>query len=317
MRLLESVPNVSEGRDADVVAAIGDAFASAGAHLLDTHSDADHHRSVFTLVGDDRPLEDGLVAGVAAARAAIDLRRHDGVHPRVGAVDVVPAVPLARGDAGRAEVVARSVARRLGEDLGMTVFLYGSLADGRRPAFYRRGGSDELGRRLAAGEVVPAHGLPVLDPRVGAVLVGVRAQLLAFNLELDGTLVVAQEVAAVVRESSGGLPGVQALGLRLAHGPVQVSTNVVDLEATMPHVLVDRIVEEAETRGARVGRGELVGLIPAASVAAAARAHGVGTPLDADGVPTDRALGAAARALRLERLDPDRVLEWHLARIEG
>jgi len=316
MRLLESVPNVSEGRDAAVVAAIGDAFASAGAHLLDTHADVDHHRSVFTLVGDDRALEDGLVAGVASARTAIDLRRHDGVHPRVGAVDVVPVVPLARADVGRAEAVAHSVARRLGEELGVTVLLYGTLADGRLPAFYRRGGPGELGRRLDAGELVPAHGPTGLDPGAGAVLVGVRAPLLAFNVELDGTLAVAQEIAVVVRESSGGMPGVQALGLRLASGVVQVSTNVVDLEATSPHALVERIVQEAEARGARVGRGELVGLIPAASVAAAAFASGVRAPLGADGVPTDRALRTAARALLVDRLEPHRVLEWHLARIE-
>jgi len=117
---------------------------------------------VFTLVGDDRGLEDGLVAGVAAAREAIDLRRHDGVHPRVGSADVVPVVPLRPDDSGRAEAVARAVARRLGDDLGATVFLYGSLADGRRPAFYRRGGPGELQRRIDAGELTPAHGPALL-----------------------------------------------------------------------------------------------------------------------------------------------------------
>jgi glutamate formiminotransferase len=312
MRPLESVPNVSEGRDAAVVEAVGAAFGSAGSRLLDTHLDADHHRAVFTLVGDDRALEDGLVAGVAAARKAIDLRRHDGVHPRVGAADVVPVVPLAPGDTGRAEGVARAVARRLGDELGATVFLYGALVGGRRPAFFRRGGPAELQRRIDAGELTPAHGPALLDAGAGAVLVGVRAPLLAFNVELLGPLEVAEEVAAAVRESSGGLPGVQALGLQL-RGAVQVSTNIVDLNAPAPHVLVERIVREAEARGTAVGRGELVGLVPAASVAAAAAAAGVADPLAPNGVPTADALVAAARALRLDRLEPDRVLEWHLA----
>lgn len=313
MRPFESVPNVSEGRDAAVVAAIGDAFASAGARLVDVHVDADHHRSVFTLLGDDRAVEDGLLAGVAEAARRIDLRRHDGVHPRVGATDVVPIVPLARGDVGRAETVARAVARRIGVELDLPVFLYGTLGDGRRPAFYRRGGPAELQRRVESGELVPAEGPTTLDQRAGAVLVGVRAPLLAFNLELDAPLDVAHAIAVAVRESSGGLPGVQALGLQLRDGAVQVSTNVVDLEAMVPHLLVERVVAEAEARGARVGRGELVGLVPAGSVAAAALAGGVADPLDARGLPTLEALTAAASMLRLDALAPDRVLEWHLA----
>ena len=211
---LESVPNVSEGRDLAVVASLGAAFAGSGARLLDTHVDADHHRSVFTLVGDDRALEDGLVAGVEAARRVVDLRAHDGVHPRVGAADVVPVVPLDSGDLDRAEAVARAVARRVGEELELPVFLYGSLGGGLRPAFFRRGGPDELQRRIDAGELSPAYGPARLDSRAGAVLVGVRRPLLAFNLELHGTLDVAREIAAAVRHSSGGLPGVQALGLR-------------------------------------------------------------------------------------------------------
>ena len=313
MVVLESVPNVSEGRDHSVVAAIADAFASAGARVLDTHVDTDHNRAVVTLVGDERALEDGLVAGIDEARRLIDLRRHVGVHPRVGAADVVPVVPLDRGDVAAAVAIARSVARRVGEELGLPVFLYGVLADGRRPAFYRRGGPEVLQARVDAGELAPAQGPSRLDPRFGAVLVGVRAPLLAFNLELGGSLAEAAAVAAAVRESTGGLPGVQALALELGHAHgVQLSTNVIDLDVTSPHVLVERVVEEAAARGLDVGVGELVGLIPAASVAQAATAAGVTEPLDASGVPTPVALETAARALRLERLDADRVLEWHL-----
>ena len=312
MALLESVPNVSEGRNASAVAAIAEAFSGAGARMLDTHVDGDHNRAVITLVGDDRGVEEGLVAGIDEARRRIDLQTHEGVHPRVGAADVVPVVPLAPAHLGRAVDVALAVGSSVGDELGLPVFLYGEIGDGRRPAFFRRGGPGELQRRVDAGELEPAFGPRRLDPAAGAVLLGVRAPLVAFNLELLGTLDVARDVAAAVRESSGGLPGVQALGLRLGAGRIQVSTNVVDLDATPPHVMVERIVAEAAARGAEVGRGELVGLLPARCVAVAARAEGIENPLDDRGVPAQPALDAAGRALRLSRLDADRVIEWHL-----
>lgn len=313
MPLLESVPNVSEGRDSSIVAAIAMAFASSGARVLDTHLDGDHNRAVITLLGSDSALEDGLVAGIAEACRRIDLRRHDGIHPRAGAADVVPLVPLVPDDGALAAAVAMALARRVGEEVGVPVFLYGEIGGGRRPAFFRRGGPEELQRRIDSAELTPAFGPRRLDPRSGAVLVGVRAPLLAFNLELHGTLETAEQVAVAVRESAGGLPGVQALGLRLGDGSAQVSTNVIDLNATSPHAMVERIAAEAQARGAQLGRGELVGLIPAASVAAAAEAVGVARPLDVRGVPTAAALEAAARALRLDRLDANRVLEWHIA----
>jgi glutamate formiminotransferase / 5-formyltetrahydrofolate cyclo-ligase len=312
MPLLESVPNVSEGRDRGAVDAIAAAFASRGARLLDIHVDPDHHRSVVTLVGDERALEDGLVAGIHEARRRIDLRVHEGAHPRVGAADVVPVVPLVPTDLARAVAVAHAVARRVGDELRLPVFLYGEVGGGRRPAFFRRGGLEELGRRIAAAELAPPHGPSQLDPRSGAVLVGVRAPLVAFNLALRGSLADAQAIARAVRESSGGLPGVQALGLALG-AAVQVSTNLVDLDATPLHGLVDRIVAEAGARGASVGSGELVGLLPARCVVEAAEARGVAEPLDA-GLPSEEALGAAQDALRLASLTADRVLEWHLRR---
>ena len=230
MALLESVPNVSEGRDAGLVAAIGEALCSAGAALVDVHRDPWHHRSVFTLLGEGAALADGLVAGLALARARIDLAGHEGAHPRVGVVDVVPLVALAPEDEAAADVVALQVAERAGAELGLPVFLYGRLSEGRRPAFYRAGGVDELRRRVDAGELRPAFGPERVDARSGAVLVGSRMPLVAFNVVLDGPLEVAREVAAAVRASSGGLPGVQALGLQLGDGRVQVSTNVVDVE---------------------------------------------------------------------------------------
>lgn len=261
--MLEAVPNVSEGRRDDVVSAIGDAFGR-GVEVLATHSDADHHRSVFVLVGDDDELIEALLAGIAAATALIDLREHAGVHPRVGAADVVPLVPLVRDDMPRAEQSARVLARRVGAELGLPVFLYGEIGEGRRPAFFRRGGLDELRARVDAGELVPDEGPAHIDPRSGAVLVGARHLLIAYNLELTtDEISVAREIAAAVRHSSGGMPGLQAIGLELAtSGRAQVSMNVIDIEAAPLHEVVERVRSEARARGVEIARGELVGLVP-------------------------------------------------------
>src|SRR5262249_54683264 len=154
------VPNVSEGRDGDVIAALADAF-STSARLLDVHSDVDHNRSVFTLAGaegDDDALVGSLLAGIAAAREAIDLGRHEGVHPRVGSADVVPLVPVRAADMHRACAAASTLGERVGAELGLPVFLYGEVGGGRRPAFFRRGGPEELQRRVDAGELHPDFG---------------------------------------------------------------------------------------------------------------------------------------------------------------
>jgi glutamate formiminotransferase len=271
MTLLESVPNVSEGRNAATIAAIGAAFGE-GARLLDTHSDADHHRSVFTLVGDASSLVDSLVAGIARAVELIDLRHHHGVHPRVGAADVVPVVPLVPADMPLAITVAREVGERAGDTLGIPVFLYAESGGGRRPAFFRRGGTEELQRRVDAGEVRPDFGPSRLHPTAGAVLVGARRLLVAFNLELErGGLEDARGIAAAVRGSSGGMEGVQAIGLQLpGSGRIQVSVNIVDVERASLADVVARVRDEALQRGAVVGSGELVGLLPESQVAAPA-----------------------------------------------
>jgi glutamate formiminotransferase/glutamate formiminotransferase/formiminotetrahydrofolate cyclodeaminase len=276
--VLEAVPNVSEGRDAGVVAAVGAAF-ERHAVLLGVHSDTDHHRSVYTLAGGDGEIVDALVAGVATAVELIDLRAHEGVHPRVGAADVVPVVPLEPGDMPRAAGAAREVGRRVGDELGLPVFLYGEVGVGRRPAFFRRGGLDELRRRVETGELVPDEGPARIDPRSGVVLVGAREPLVAYNLELaTGDLAVAKEIAAAVRESGGGMPGVQAIGLLLASsGRAQVSMNVIDVDRAPLHEVVERVRAEARARGAEVLSGELVGLVPA-RVVLAAEAAGVDLP---------------------------------------
>jgi len=248
-RPLESVPNFSEGRDRATIEALADALGGK-ARLLDVHADADHNRSVFTLVGSAEDLVESLLAGIAVARERIDLRRHEGAHPRVGAADVVPLVPLVPDDLARAREAALALAERVGGELGLPVFLYGELGGGRGPAFFRAGGTDELARRVAEAELAPDYGPARLDERAGAVLVGARRPLIAFNVNLRGSLGVAREVAAVVRERDGGFPGVRALGLELpSAGLVQVSMNVEDYEAAALHEIVARVEQEAAARG--------------------------------------------------------------------
>jgi glutamate formiminotransferase len=270
---LESVPNVSEGRDLAVVDAIGAALA-AHARLLDVHTDVDHNRSVFTLVGEDGALVEALLAGVACARDRIDLRAHQGAHPRIGAADVVPIVPLRSEDMPRACDAALEVGRRIGDELGLPVFLYGELAPERGPAFFRRGGPEELQRRIDAGEVVQDFGPATLDPAAGGVIVGARRPLIAFNVNLVGTNVqAAQEIARVIRERDGGFPGVRALGLELLEaGHAQVSMNVEDWEAAGLHEIFAAIAREAAARGVEIAGAELVGLMPAGAAAVAAGA---------------------------------------------
>jgi glutamate formiminotransferase len=269
--LLESVPNVSEGRDADTIAAIGDAFATR-ARLLDTHIDVDHHRSVFTLVGEGADLVEALVAGVSEARSRIDLRRHDGIHPRIGAADVVPIVPLRAEDMPRATEVALEVADRVAAELSLPVFLYGAVGAGRRPSFFRSGGTAGLQARIASGEVVPDRGPARLDPTAGGVIVGARPPLVAFNVDLlTDDLEVARAVAARVREAGGGLPGVRALGLALPRQRrVQVSLNVEDVAVPLAEV-VEQVVSLAHEHGVAAGDAELVGLLPLSVALRAAR----------------------------------------------
>jgi len=288
-RPLESVPNFSEGRDRATLDALAEAL-DGSATLLDVHSDADHNRSVFTLVGDEAGLVNALLAGIACARERIDLREHEGAHPRIGAADVVPLVPISPDDMPRARAAGTEVAGRIGDELGLPVFLYGELAPGRGPAFFRRGGPAELQRRIDAGEVRPDFGPSQLHESAGAVLVGARRPLIAFNVNLHGELEAAREVAAVVREKDGGFPGVRALGLDLpSAGLVQVSMNVEDWEAAALHDIVARVEREAASRGATVVGSELVGLMPAGAAAAAAGAM-----------------------LRIEGFDSSRVLELRL-----
>ena len=270
---LEAVPNFSEGRDRSAIDAIGKALASR-ARLLDVHVDPDHHRSVFTLAGQEDELIEALLAGIACACERIDLREHEGAHPRVGVADIVPLVGVRPEDMGRARTAALELAVRIGEGLGLPVFLYGELGAARGPAFFRSGGLAALEQRLETGELAPDRGPAGLDRAVGAVLVGARRPLVAFNVDLrTDDLEVAREIAAVVRDAGGGFPGVRALGLALpSRGIVQVSMNVEDPERVDLHEIVARVGAEAAARGVETAGSELVGLLPADAVAAAARA---------------------------------------------
>lgn len=290
---LESVPNVSEGRDAGVVEAIGGALA-AHARVLDVHTDIDHNRSVFTLVGDEQQLIEALLAGIGCARERIDLRTHAGVHPRIGAADVVPIVPVVPSDMERARTTALELARRIGEELALPVFLYGELAPERGPAFFRRGGPVELQRRIDAGELAPDFGPSQLDPSAGGVIVGARRPLIAFNVNLVGAdIEAARAIARTIRERDGGFPGVRALGLVLEQaGHAQVSMNVENWEAAALHEIVAAIEREAAVHGVKVAGAELVGLMPAGAAAAVA-----GAALRIDGFD-------ASHLLELRLLEP-------------
>jgi glutamate formiminotransferase len=258
---LLAVPNVSEGRDPAAIDAIAHAFGDR-ARVLDVHTDPDHHRSVFTLAGEPGALANALLEGAREAVARIDLRAHDGAHPRVGAVDVAPLVHLDTEDEGAACAEALVTADLLAEELNLPVFLYGPLAGGRTRAELRRGGIEELARRMSEGELVPDFGPELPHDTAGVTLVAARRPLVAFNLELapPADVQTARTIAASIREGGAeGLPGLRAIGLELAsrRGVAQVSCNVEDPGATSLAAVVDAV-----RRHAQVSRGELVGLAP-------------------------------------------------------
>lgn len=268
MRQLLAVPNVSEGRDADRITAFEGAF-SVGANLLDRHSDPDHDRTVFTLAAGSTPLRDALLAGAEQAVETLDMGRYRGLHPAVGALDVCPVVwpgPEAH-EAARTEAV--EVAAQIG-GLGVPVFFYGELAS--RPehaerAYFRNGGLAELWLRMEGGELRPDYGPRLPHRTAGVTLVTARPPLAAFNIELDSDDVeVARSVAAGLRESGGGPPGVRAIGLVLSSGRTQVSTNVHDPFTVPLAEVVARVADLAGPLGAVPVEAEVVGLVPEAAL---------------------------------------------------
>jgi glutamate formiminotransferase/glutamate formiminotransferase/formiminotetrahydrofolate cyclodeaminase len=261
--LLLAVPNVSEGRDLATLEAIERALAPA--RFLDLHTDPDHHRAVFTLAAPQGQLSSALVNLARAATDRIDISSHEGIHPHVGALDVMPIVYLDGERRGAACAELLTAAGRVGDELEVPVFLYGELAtrpEQRERADIRRGGPAALSRRIESGELVPDFGPRRAHPTAGAILASARPPLVAFNVDLDTDDVeLAKAIAADLRESGGGLPGVRALGLYLEdRHRAQVSTNVHDHRAVPLRELVERVRERAP-----VAEAELIGLAPRAA----------------------------------------------------
>lgn len=294
--LLLAVPNVSEGRDETRIVSLERSFAT-GVELLDRHSDAYHNRTVITLAGTPEALVAALVSGAAETTRAINMEAHQGVHPAIGALDICPLVWVSPGDRDVARAVALDLADEIGE-IGIPVFLYGELASGAEHverAYFRNGGLAELWLRMEAGELRPDRGPDQPHRTAGATLVTARPPLGAFNIELDSDDVeIARSVAAGLRESGGGLPGVRAIGLPLSGDRAQVSTNVHDPTAVPLAVVVERVRELATPLGAHPVEAELIGLVPAAALS---------------GYPED---------VPIRDFDPDlRTIEARLATLSG
>ena len=297
LRLVEAVPNVSEGRRAGVLQELAAvAGAVRGAHLLDWSADPSHNRSVFTMAGSANGLAAAVLRLVAVAVRHVDLRRHRGEHPRMGAVDVVPFVPLGDTPMGDCVDLARRVGREIADRFGIPVYWYEAAAvdDRRRPLeAVRRGQFEGLPAKMRDPGWGPDCGPATPHPSAGASAVGARAPLIAFNVNLTtDDLAAARRIAGRIRERDGGLPGVKALGIRLGHrGIAQVSTNIVDYRRTSLETVVDAVTSEAGALGVEVGGTELVGLVPA------------------DALPS-----AGVERLRIVGFTPDRVLDVRLRR---
>jgi glutamate formiminotransferase len=300
--LLECVPNVSDGRDAAKVREIAAAFTSAGGTLLDVSSDPDHNRSVITFAGTPEEVVEGAVRGTRAALERIDLTRHAGEHPRMGAADVVPFVPLGAATMPDAVRAAERAAERIAKELEVPTFLYGDAA--RRPerhdlAAVRRGEFEGLLHQVPADPTrAPDFGPARLHPTAGATAVGARFFLIAYNVNLaTEDLALAKRIAREVREKDGGLPGVKALGFALLdRGQVQVSMNLVDYRKTSPIVVFDAIAAKAKDAGVEVVGSELVGLIPEA-----AAPHGFAEHVGLLGFSPDQVIEQKLKRLRAGR----------------
>jgi glutamate formiminotransferase len=293
--LVEAVPNFSEGRRPAVIDAIADAIQSAGAYLLDRTSDWDHHRTVLTVAGPPDAVMEGLFRAVAMAARHINLFEQRGAHPRLGATDVVPLVPLRHISMEECITLAHTLGRRIGEELQLPVYLYEAAAirpERRNLADVRRGEFEALLADIHTEERKPDFGPAHLGP-AGAVIVGARPILIAYNIFLDSSdVTIAQRIAKAIRASSGGFPAVKALGL-LVDGRAQVSMNLVDPAQTPLHIVYDSVCRLARSYGVNVERSELIGL-----------------------APQDALLQAAAYYLKLPTLSSTNTIEGALARAQ-
>jgi glutamate formiminotransferase len=275
MPIIECVPNVSEGRDRGLIDACANAIAGAGARLLDVKPDTAHNRTVFTFAGDRDTVKAGILALYARAIPAVDLRRHSGEHPRLGAVDVVPFVPIEGVTMAECVALARDVAETVATAYGLPVFLYEEAAssDSRRQLEdIRRGEFEGLAAKLARPEWQPDFGPARAHETAGASVIGARMPLIAYNINLaTDRLEVAKKIAAAVRQSSGGLRFVKAMGVALDdRGIVQVSMNLTNFEKTPMFRVFELVKREAARYGVMVLESEIVGLVPAAALTTSA-----------------------------------------------
>jgi glutamate formiminotransferase / 5-formyltetrahydrofolate cyclo-ligase len=292
MALIESIPNVSEGRRPEVIARIADAIRTTpGVRLLDHSSDASHNRSVFTFAGDASGVKRATLALVEQAIAGIDLRTHHGEHPRLGAVDVVPFVPIEGITMAECVALAKDVGAAVAERFGLPVFLYeeaSSTPARKNLEDIRRGEFEGLAAKMRNPDWAPDFGPASPHASAGAVVIGARMPLIAYNINLNtNRLDVAKKIAAAIRHSSGGLRHVKAAGFTLEdRGIVQVSMNLTNYEKTPIFRVFELVKREAARYGVTILESEIVGLVPAAALVAAAEFY-----------------------LQLERFGPDQVLE--------
>jgi glutamate formiminotransferase len=298
--LFECVPNYSEGRRPQVIEAIVAPFRGrAGVHLLDHRADPDHNRLVVSLVGEPDALQESLLESARAAIAAIDLRAHTGAHPRIGAVDVVPFVPLMGAAMPDCVSLAREFGRRFNRETGVPVYFYEEAAlrpERRRLEVVRKGQFEALRSGISSPDRHPDVGQARLHPSAGATAIGARPFLIAFNINLGSRdLAIAREIARSIRESSGGMPCVKAVAVDLAaRGLVQVSITITDMKEAPLHAVLERVREEARRRGIEVVETEIYGMVPAAAL-----------------------IDCAVRSLKLAGFDPTQVLELRLLDLAG
>ena len=276
--IVECVPNFSEGRDSQTLDALRGAMtAIAGVQLLDVQADAAHHRSVFTLVGPPEAVSEAAFQSIRTARDRIDLTRHQGEHPRMGATDVVPFVPVRDVSMEDCVALARRLGARVGEELGIPVFLYARAAtrpERERLPDIRKGEFEGLRERIGTDPAAdPDFGPKRIHPTAGAVAIGARPFLVAYNIYLDtADVAIAKEIAKQIRTSSGGLPAVQASGFEVG-GNAQVSMNLLDIDVTPPATVYAAVAAEARARGTAVLRSEVVGLVPERAILGAGAAY--------------------------------------------
>ncbi len=295
MKIMECVPNFSEGRDKEKVHRIVEAVSRIeGIRVLDVNMDGDHNRSVVTFMGTTETIQEGARAACNTAVQLIDMTQQQGVHPRIGAVDVVPFVPLEGATMEDAVTIAHRFGRAFAEENGVPVYFYGKAAlHGERTklAAVRRGCYENLCEKVCDPEWCPDAGPAEFNAKSGATCVGARNPLIAFNVNLDtDDIGIAQSIARSIRESSGGLPCVQAIGVTLeSRGIVQVSMNLVDYDVTPPRMIFDIIREKASAQGVDILESELIGLIPRNALK-----------------------GTSADDLMLPDFGPERIIENHL-----